>query len=102
MQRETGVAVNVHTPRHPATERDRPPSWWGLKILDILEDAGADLNRVIIGHLDRCTHEDLDFQREIAKRGAYISTAFGERSSISRPTRRATSLTRSGSSGSET
>jgi phosphotriesterase-related protein len=71
-QRATGVAITVHTPRHIASERDRPPSWWGLRILDILSDAGADIDRVVIGHLDRCAHEDMDLQVQIAKRGAYV------------------------------
>lgn len=72
VQREMGVPISIHTPRHLPTERAKPSSWWGLRILDILEDAGARLDRVIVCHLDRCIHENLDYQVQIAKRGAYI------------------------------
>lgn len=72
VQRDSGVPITIHTPRHIPSEKERPSSWWGLRILDILKDAGANLERVIIGHLDRCYHENLDYQKEIARRGAYI------------------------------
>lgn len=43
-QRETGAAITIHPGRH----EDAP-----LEILQILEGAGAQLRRVIMGHIDR-------------------------------------------------
>lgn len=79
VQRETGVAITIHTPRHHLRQPDKPPSYWGLRILDILEEAGAAPDHVAIGHLDRCAHENLDFLLEIAARGAFVQyDAFGK------------------------
>jgi phosphotriesterase-related protein len=60
-QVHTGAALSIH------------PYVWGrsaLALLDILESEGADLNRVIVCHLD---HElDVDYNKAIAARGACI------------------------------
>ncbi len=61
-QTETGAAILIHPGRHP----DAP-----AEILDILADAGADISRVIMGHLDR-TVFDFDLLRSIAATGCYL------------------------------
>ena len=61
VQRRTGVAINVH------------PSIWAhehLRIVDILEDAGADLSRVAISHCDQLVEPD--WHRQIAERGVTL------------------------------
>jgi phosphotriesterase-related protein len=69
-QRQTGLAISVHV--HIAARA-------GLQVLDLLEAAGADPGRVILGHLDIAfghldAHEDevLRYHRSIAARGAYV------------------------------
>lgn len=71
----TGAAMNIHTPgRTPYSQRDRtyPPSRWALELLDICEEEGLAPNRVVMSHLDRTFYEDLEYQRTLADRGAYI------------------------------
>jgi len=61
VQRKTGVAINVH------------PAIWAhehLRIIDILEDAGADLSRVAISHCDQLLEPD--WHRRIAARGVML------------------------------
>ena len=60
-QRETGAAILVHPGFHP----DSPPA-----IIDVLERAGADLRRVIIGHLG--FFHDLGGLKAIAEAGCYL------------------------------
>ena len=69
-QRATGLAISVHV--HIAARA-------GLAILDLLEDAGADLTRVVLGHQDIAFgHLDTDeaavlaLHRAIAARGAFV------------------------------
>lgn len=60
--RATGVAITTHTRLgHLAQEQ-----------LDILEDEGVDLSRVIIGHQDGKCHEPA-YHEAIARRGAYVA-----------------------------
>ena len=61
-QRETGAAITIHPGRHP----DAP-----LEILELLANGGADLSRVIMGHLDRTV---FDFQalQGIAASGCFL------------------------------
>ena len=59
---ETGAAVLIHPGRHP----DAP-----AEILEVLADGGADISRVIMGHLDR-TVFDLDSLLTIASSGCYL------------------------------
>jgi phosphotriesterase-related protein len=59
--RETGLAINTHTTHGTLA----------LEQLDILGQEGADLSRVIIGHVD--THPDHDQVRAIADRGVAIA-----------------------------
>ena len=61
-QQETGAAILIHPGRHP----DAP-----AEILQVLADGGADIERVIIGHLDR-TVFDMERLREIAASGCYL------------------------------
>jgi phosphotriesterase-related protein len=60
--RQTGAPIIIHP--HPFSKL-------GLQILNILEEAGADLNQVIMSHLD-LTVEDLAYHQAIARRGAYV------------------------------
>ena len=61
-QRETGAAILIHPGRHP----DAP-----AEILELLANAGADISRVIMGHLDRTVFE-FDALRSIAESGCYL------------------------------
>ena len=61
-QRETGAAILVHPGRHP----DAP-----LEILELLASGGADVSRVIMGHLDRTVFEFSALQ-SIAASGCYL------------------------------
>ena len=61
-QRETGAAILIHPGRHP----DAPP-----EILGVLADAGADISRVIMGHLDRTVFE-AEQLLGIAESGCYL------------------------------
>ncbi|CAI8054928.1 Phosphotriesterase-related protein [Geodia barretti] len=61
-QQETGAGILIHPGRNP-----RAP----FEILDILEGAGADAGRVIMGHLDR-TVFDSDTLLEFAERGSML------------------------------
>ena len=71
-QRETGAAILVHPGRN-----QRAPA----EILGVLADAGADISRTIMGHLDR-TIVDLDVLLELARSGCYLEyDLFGMESS---------------------
>jgi phosphotriesterase-related protein len=61
VQRKTGVAINVH-PAIRAHEH--------LRIIDILDEAGADLARVAISHCDQLVEPD--WHRQIAERGVFM------------------------------
>jgi phosphotriesterase-related protein len=61
-QTETGAAILIHPGRHP----DAP-----LEILEVLANGGADLSRVIMGHLDRTVFE-FDALQNIAASGCYL------------------------------
>jgi len=58
--KRTGLTITTHTVRCTA----------GIDQLDIFEDEGVDLRRVIIGHCD--TYPDPQYHEAIAKRGAYV------------------------------
>lgn len=73
--RRCGAPLNVHPPgRTPHSQRDRtyPPSRWGLEILDVVEEEGLAPERVVMSHMDRTTYMDVDYQKELADRGAYL------------------------------
>ncbi len=61
-QAELDCGLTIHPGRHP----DSP-----MEILEILRGAGADLSRVIMGHIER-TVRDTDLLRRIAVDGTYI------------------------------
>ncbi|HEV8307949.1 MAG TPA: phosphotriesterase-related protein [Methylomirabilota bacterium] len=58
--RRTGLAITLHALESPV----------GLQQLDILQEEGADLRRVIVGHSD--TWPDPDYHEAIARRGACV------------------------------
>ena len=58
----TGMSIVVHLD---------PWQKAGLQVVDILEEAGADLSRVVIGHLNP-TLPDIDYHRAIAERGCVL------------------------------
>lgn len=60
--KETGMGLMVHTD---------PWAPGGLVVVDVLEEAGADLSRVVIGHLNP-TLPDIEYHRSIARRGAVL------------------------------
>ncbi len=62
-QRETGAPITIHNAI--------PTEKQGLRVLKILESEGADLQRVIMGHMTH-TVPDPDYHRSIADSGAYI------------------------------
>jgi phosphotriesterase-related protein len=61
-QRETGAAILIHPGRDATAPRE---------ILEILGDAGADIGRTIMAHLDR-TIADLDTLLDLARSGCYL------------------------------
>jgi phosphotriesterase-related protein len=68
-QRETGAPITVH----PGRDRSAP-----FEILEILVDAGADVTRVVIGHVER-TEFDVATLLRLARTGCYVEYDwFGE------------------------
>lgn len=68
----TGAPVSVHPPSN--RDPEWPPSRRGLQVLDVLEDEGLPLDRVVICHMDQSKWlgGSMEYQREIAERGAYV------------------------------
>jgi Predicted metal-dependent hydrolase with the TIM-barrel fold len=58
--KETGAPLTTHAAMHPV----------GIAQLDILDEEGVDPSRVVIGHAD--TYLDLDYHREVLRRGAFL------------------------------
>jgi phosphotriesterase-related protein len=68
-QQRTGVAISIHPGRDQASP---------LQIIELLRAAGADLGRVIMGHLDR-TGIEADTLRRVATSGCYLALdTFGQ------------------------
>ena len=68
-QRATGAPLSIH----PGRSADSP-----FEILDILEAAGADVSRIIMGHMERSGLERARLS-ELARRGCYLEYDwFGE------------------------
>lgn len=65
-QRQTGLPISVH----PGRNRKAP-----FEIIDVLDGAGADLERVAIGHLDR-TIQDINGLLRLARLGCYLELDF--------------------------
>ena len=61
-QRATGAAVSIH----PGRDEKAP-----MEIIEILDSAGGDIGRTVMGHLDRTvfTHDTL---RQLAQAGCYL------------------------------
>jgi phosphotriesterase-related protein len=60
VHQETGVPIYAHTEHGTAA----------IEILDLLEEAGVPLNRLLICHLDR--NPDLFLHKQVAERGAFL------------------------------
>ena len=72
-QRETGAAILIHPGRH-----ERAPA----EILEVLSEAGAEIGRTVMGHLDR-TLFDFDGLARLAESGCYMEyDLFGNESSF--------------------
>ena len=61
-QARTGAPITIHPGRH-----EHSP----MEIIRVLENAGADLGRVVMGHLDRTGFQPATL-REIARTGCYL------------------------------
>ena len=63
----TGIPIFTHTPHESC------PSC-AMEQMDVIEGAGVDLSRVVIGHMAtiRPEHDPLATHREVARRGAFI------------------------------
>jgi len=61
-QRETGAAINIHPGRN-----ERAP----LEIIEVLTEAGADITRVVMSHIDR-TGFLKETRLELAETGCYL------------------------------
>lgn len=61
-QKQTGASILIH----PGRNADSP-----FEILDVLSKSGADVSRVIIGHIER-TIQDINVVSELAKSGCYL------------------------------
>ena len=68
-QRRTGAPITIHIGRDPQSP---------IEIVDCLEEAGADLSRVILGHMDRIAHP-METMTGLASRGCCIAfDTFGQ------------------------
>ena len=71
-QQETGAAILIHPGRDQSAPRE---------IIEVLAEAGADISRTIMGHLDRTVFDYGTF-RELAQTGCYMEwDLFGNESS---------------------
>ena len=63
----TGIPIFTHTPHESCPT-------CAMEQLDVIEGAGVDLSRVVIGHMAtiRPEHDPLGTHREVARRGAFI------------------------------
>lgn len=61
-QRRTGLPLMVHL-----------PGWFrlGHKVLDVVEEEGAELRHTVLCHMNP-SHDDLSYQQELAIRGAFL------------------------------
>lgn len=61
-QKHTGAAISVHPGHNEASP---------IEIARLLSETGADLNHVVMSHIDRLTHS-LSIRRELATMGCYL------------------------------
>lgn len=66
-QLRTGAAITVHPGRHPQAPHE---------ILDVLDDEGADLSRVVMDHMDRTYPGDDGAVVDLARRGCVVEYDF--------------------------
>ncbi len=64
-QQATGAGITVHTAAHAIDEDS------AILAADVLEREGADLSRVVMGHMDTSLHR-LDYHRAVLARGCYV------------------------------
>jgi len=69
-QKKTGLGIHVHTSDKPPEGNSIP---FGLDILDLLEENGADVSKVCLDHMGVKMGVDIDYCIELLKRGAYIA-----------------------------
>lgn len=64
-QQRTGAPITIHPPVH---------EFEGHDVLDVLEDAGADLSNVVLGHLDGAMEREgaSEYYDSIAERGVFL------------------------------
>lgn len=69
---KTGAPVSVHPPS--GRDPEWPPSRRALQALNILEDEGLPLERVVICHMDQSKWlgGSMEYQREVLDRGAFV------------------------------
>ena len=84
-QKKLGVPVEVHIFPWVA---DGYKELFGNKVLDILEDNGADIRKICINHVDVARKINLKYIESLLKRGAYVSfDNFGHEFPIPRDSR---------------
>jgi phosphotriesterase-related protein len=69
-QARSGAAITIHPPAAAIRGVGASPVIHG--ILDILADEGADLRRVVLGHLDRDRWETVESLASLGARGPYL------------------------------
>lgn len=70
-QRRSGVAIIIHPPQ--THWRGVPGTAVMHGVVDILESAGADLRRVVMGHLDRDPWETVETLSSLGARGVFLA-----------------------------
>src|SRR5207237_8713212 len=70
-QQRTGTAIIIHPPQ--TAIRGVPGTAAMHGVLDILEAAGADLSRVVMGHLDRDPWETVETLSSLGRRGVFLA-----------------------------
>ncbi len=83
-QKHTGTALNIHLPLRASTSLPRQKDHEDvvMEIIQTLDDAGADLSRTVISHVDICCFT-ADFRRKLAETDCYLEyDCFGVESSL--------------------
>jgi phosphotriesterase-related protein len=68
-QRHTGAAINIHPPLKAPTREEHEDVI--LEVIQVLHDAGADLSRTVISHIDDCCLTP-GFRSKLAETGCYL------------------------------
>jgi len=83
-QRYTGAGLNIHPPLRASTSLPRQKDHEDavMEIIKTLDDAGAELSRIVISHVDICCFTPT-FRRRLAETGCYLEyDCFGVESSL--------------------